>query len=412
MGNFFTKKRVIVISLSMLNVVFMLWLTFFIQSLPYSLPDEYGLVRYSSVLRNVILGLEKKPDTTRFLFINVAWDKVMADYFDPAVPEYPVGVEPITDRKKLIDLLSLLEHRKDYKSVVFDINFKGKTEHDSVLATKINAMPNFLVSYHRDEKDKPDYPDLPIKKKLGLSDLEKVYDEALKFKLFFNDSLKTTPLLMYENVYKKKFTRDKWGHWIDNKPVFNSFILDYRIRNFDYTSGRYTKLHLGEFLSLMTDSLGNVNPTTNPENLDLFKNRIIFVGDFEDRDIHDTIYGKIPGPIILLDAFLALEAGDNIITPQFLLLLSVAFFFISYVTFNYSQIYGNWLKVLTFKKMQNPESFFESLTIYLIYFAIVSITSFFLFNIHIGVLGLAFYLNIAEKVKHIIWNFMKIKTAI
>ncbi|MCU0444243.1 MAG: CHASE2 domain-containing protein [Microscillaceae bacterium] len=384
----------------------MFWLTFFIQSFPYSLPDEYALVRYSSVLRNVILGLETKPDTTRFLFINVAWDKVMADYFDPAVPEYPVGVEPITDRKKLIDLLTLLAHRKDYKSVVFDINFKGKTEYDSVLTTKINAMPNFLVSYHRDEKDKPDYPDLAIKKKLGLSDLEKVYDEALKFKIFYNDSLKSTPLLMYELIYKKKFTHDKWGHWIDGKPVFNSFILDYRIRNFDYTSGKYTKLHLGEFLGLMTDSLGNANPSTNPENLDLFKNRIIFVGDFEDRDIHDTIYGKIPGPLILLDAFLALEAGDNVITLPFLLLLFVSYFFISYVTFYYQQIYGNWLKIITFKKLQNPESFLESLTIFLAYFALVSLTSFFLFNIHIGVLGLAFYLNLAEKAKHIIWNFM------
>lgn len=399
--------------LSLVNGFFMLWLTFFLLSIPNYLPDEILLVQASSVTKNILLGLEKKPDTTRFLFINVAWDKLLVEHVD--ADSVPVGVEPITDRQKLTDLLKVIKHRSDYKFVVFDINFKGPTEHDSLLTAYINSMPNFAVSYHRDDKDKPDYPDMKIKH-LGLSDIEKVYDMAFKFKIFFNDSIKSTPLVMYENITKKKFSKNNWNLglcWLDNKLALNSFILDYRIRDFDYKSGKYSKLHLGEYLALMTDSTGSVNPEANPEFLNLFKNRIVFVGDFEDRDIHETIYGKIPGPLILLDAFLALEAGDNLIRPTFILFLFVCYSFISYVTLAYNQIYGKWMMRLFFKK-EIKETFLESMTVYFLYFVTISIISYFIFELHIGVLILAFYMNIFDKMKRVVINrfFKKAKIAL
>jgi hypothetical protein len=381
----------------------MLWLTFFYLSIPNYLPDEILLVQASSVTKNILLGLEKKPDTTRFLFINVAWDKVMVEHLD--ADSVPVGVEPITDRQKLIDLLTVIKHRSDYKFIVFDINFKGATIHDSLLTAQINSMKNFAVSYHRDEKDKPDYPDLKIKH-LGLSDIEKVYDMAFKFKIFFNDSIKSTPLVMYENITKKKFAKNNWGIglcWLNNNLALNSFILDYRIRDFDYKAGKYSKLHLGEYLALMTDSTGAVNPESNPEFLNLFKDRIVFVGDFEDRDIHETIYGKIPGPLILLDAFLALEAGDNLIRPAYILFLFVCYAFISYVTLAYNHIYGKWLMIVFFKK-KLKETFLESMTVYFLYFVTISIISYFIFELQFGVLVLAFYMNLFVKAKQIIIN--------
>ncbi len=465
--------------LSILHAFFMLWLTFFLLSYPYVLPDEFLLVQATSVTKNLVLNLEEKPDTNRFLFINVAWDKVMANKYDPAIPGYAIGKEPITDRAKLVGLLKLLKRNPEYKFVVLDIFFKGETEHDSSLVALINSMPNILASYHRDAQDRPDLPDLALADEhLGLSEFEEAWGMHLKFKIVHNDTIKSTPLLIYEALYDKKFHEGFWFDYLGNKPVLNSFILDYRIRNFDYLQNRYPKVNLGEWLnpaynilpildedifdeievieetaapasSETEEALNEENLTEGLEELseeellaleadptleettfdslavsaemgeepltnwleeydlqyidesyvdlyvdDLVRDKIIFVGDFEDRDIHETIYGDTPGPIILLDAFLALEAGDNVIRVPFLIYLVFFYALISYFTFSYRTVYGAWLQRLTHRARA---TFLESLTVYLIYFALVSIGSFFLFNIHIGALVLAFYMYLIEK---------------
>lgn len=466
---FFSKNKSVIFFWSFLNALVMLWVTFFMLRIPYVLPDEFMLVQATSVTKNLLLGFEEKPDTNRFLFVNVAWDKVMSNRYDPDIPGYVVGKEPITDRAKLVGLLKLLEKNPNHEFIVLDIFFKGTTEHDEELVRLINKIPRLLVSYHRDQNDKPDPPDLPIKP-LGLSDIETVDDKCLKFKVLHNDSLKSTPLLMYEKIHKQNFYRGIWFYFLGDNPVLNSFILDYRIRNYDYSQKRYASVNLGEWINIAykipqefdwsslasdestegenteeidenaIDSL-EVNPTDtsvvadtevvpSSDSLDtadttqieeemqnfegiydlefldeekakeliypLTKNRIVFVGDFEDRDIHETIYGDTPGPIILLDAFLALESGDNLLRPIFLVLLLFLYTLISYLTFAQRTIYGSILQKLA---NRTKATFFESLTIYLVYFAVISIFSYFFFNIHIGVLILAFYMYFIEKVK-------------
>jgi CHASE2 domain len=404
---------------SMLNAGFMLWLTFWLLSIPQVLPDEYNLVQWTSVIKNLVLGLEDKPDTTRFLFVNVAWDKILVDRFDPQVPNFPVGAEPITDRAKLVALLELLNRNPNHKFIVFDIFFKGaKTEYDSTLTQLINQLPKVLVSYHRDKNDKPDYPDLKIKH-ISLSDIEKVGNKCLKFKILHNDSIKSTPVRIYESIYKKQLKKTAWGLTLNQKPVLNSFILDYRVRKFHYDNSKYPQVHLGEWVNpaYKTISIPGVPTEYNIDSLDteyinhhvygLTKDRIIFVGDFEDRDIHETIYGETPGPIILLDAFLALEAGDNVIRLGFIVMLSLVYFVISYVTFGYAQIYPYWVERWVFRRKNHKESFLENLSIFFFYFVSLSIASYFLFNIHIGVLVLAFYMNVIAKCKDFILKWLK-----
>ncbi len=471
---------------STLNTIVMLGISFFLLSTPYILPDEFALIRYSSITKNLLLDWNEKPDTNRFLFINVAWDRVLVPKPDPDIADHSIGVEPVTDRAKLIGLLHLLKNNPTHQFIVFDIYFKGSTAHDSLLTELLNSTPNLLVSYHRDENDKPEFPDLKIKK-LGLSDIETTDDKCLKFKIFYNDSIKTTPLLLYEQIHKKMFEKKRGLFFLDQKPILNSFILDYKIRNFHYANKIYPKVHLGEWISnafgiyaedafglennpsqnnpkedkatqawldsiqkatqKTTDTLpkksdekkiddqtqawldsiqksnpamvkDDVKPTDfeadfgNLEQLydlayldtsyanafiyPLLKDKIIFVGDFEDRDMHETIYGKTPGPIILLNAFLALEAGDNVIQGWFLVYLFIAFWFISYMNFTYEHVYMEWIGKLTRRKKTTA---IEALTLYLIYFGIVSIVSFFLFNMHVGVLVLAFYIYLIDKIK-------------
>lgn len=402
-------RKTLYLLFSVLNAIVLIWLTFLLLSIPYVLPDEYVLVRTTSAIKNLVLGLEQKPDSNRFLFVNVAWDKMLVEKTEKIVMpgekeadalEIPIGNEPITDRQKLAIFFDLLGKKPNHhKFLVVDVFFKGITEFDSLMLSKLNNLQAFLTSYHRDQNDKPEYPDLKIKY-LGLSDIEKVEDKCLKFKILHNDSIKSTPLLMYEHICREKFSKGRSFDFIGKHPVLRSFILDYRIRNFDYVNtNRYAKVHLGEWLNTcLNDSTGEYSNTK--EFFELTKNRIIFVGDFEDRDIHETIYGDTPGPLILLNAFLALESGDNVITFFFVFFLFVFYFTISYLTVSYNYIYPRWLLRLSPKA--NKEGFFAALSVYIVYFAIISVCSFMIYNIHIGVLILAFYMNFVEKLKRLI----------
>lgn len=384
----------------------MLRLTFFLLSLPQVLADEYLLVQSTSVIKNLILNLEEKPDSNRFLFVNVAWDKALIPKTESIKIEgekegfeVPIGNEPITDRGKLAVLFELLAAKpQNHRFVLLDVYLKGETEHDSVLSHYINQLPNVVVSYHRDGQDKPDKPDLPIQH-IGLSDMETVYGMRMKFKILLNDSLKTTPLIMQEKINKEQFKAGEWFDYLGDKPVLRSFILDYRIRGYDYAqTQRYAKVHLGEWLSTV------YNYDTEAYDLredfyKLVKDRIVVIGDFEDRDIHETIYGDTPGPLVLLNTFLALEQGDNQITIGFLLFLFLSYALVSYYAFSHQSVYRDLLKLVYKKIKKKEDGFFESLSLFIFFFGLISVISFFIFGIHISVLVLAFYMYLLDKIE-------------
>ncbi|TAF66974.1 MAG: CHASE2 domain-containing protein [Cytophagales bacterium] len=401
------KKRLrilTVIGISIANTMVMFWITFFLLSLPYIYGDELLLLRATSVTKNLLLGWEEKPDSSRFLFVDVAWEKELIDKFDENAPEFPIGQEAITNRQSLAAFLDTLSQKPTYKMIILDVNFMGKAASDSLLLVAIKKLPNLIISYHRDEKDSLVYPDLAIpKEKLGLSDIEKTDDVVIKFNLFHNDSIKSTPLLMYEKIYKKQFQKSSFAgiSYLGEQPIFTSFILDYRLRAFDYTyTKKYAKTYLGELLFAPKDFLQT-----------LTKNRIIFIGDFDlnnNNDIHETIYGNTQGPLILLNAFLAVEAGDNQVTWALIGFLFVCFFSISFTTFYTVELYGRWIQHLLnwFSKKKNEDiSLVASLTSFLTIFIIISVFAYFLFGIQIGILALAVYMNLMDKLNKRVKGF-------
>ncbi|EAY30348.1 CHASE2 domain-containing protein [Microscilla marina] len=418
------KKKVLRVSaLSFSNALLMMWLTFTLLSYPYVFFDEFPLIRYSSAVKNLILKWEKPPNPDRFAFINIAWDKALIDKNDSE--GFPIGYQPITDREKLAQFFTILSKKPNYKFMVCDIEFKDSTEYDSTMLAAIKKLPRMAVSYHRDDNDKPVHPDVKIpKSKLSLSDLEKTSQKAVKFKLFHNDSLKSTPLIMYEGIHPgEKFEKNTFYYSLGGRPIFNSFIIDYRIRPYGFSGDaqvndsthnkkgkakakpvQYSKIYLGELLALLeTDDDGNVVSADGVH--EFVKDRIVFIGDFtltNGNDIHETIYGDTQGPLILLNAFLALENRDNQIKAGFVIYLLLAYWFISFITFYYRTIYGKWIQKLTRKS--DAGSFLASMTVFASYFMVISIVSFFLFNIHVGTIILAFYMNLIEKGKNLFNN--------
>ena len=380
----FSKKKTLIWVASLLNALLMAGFTFFWLRQPYWSGDEFALIRYTSIFKRLILPLEDFPPRERFLFVTLSWDKKLIEKSD--ADGFPIGYQPITDRKKLADFFSILAKKPDnHKFVICDVFFKDPSPDDSLLVASINKVPNVLCSYHKGDDDQPEYPALNVPR--GLSDYETAQNGTfVKFKLVQNDTLRSLPLLMYEKIYRKKFKEGLWCDSLGGTPILNAFILDHRIRNFQLqTDTMYSRIYFGEELLMLPEE----------EIYAMTKDRIVIMGDFEDQDIHETVYGDTPGPLILLNAFLAIEAGDNRLSMWFLVFILTGYTLVSFKCFSENDLIERWVE------KWSARSSFLGLALGVVSYALVlivmSVISYFLFNVHLTILLLALYMNFLEK---------------
>lgn len=391
MFNYFkSKRRRLNLIASGIHAIFMIALTLIYLSLPYTIDEENLLIKISSAVKRALIKDEVKPDKERFLFVCVSWDKELVDKVD-TVSGFPVGQIDITDRTKLGKLVQRINSKPDnHKFIIVDVRFHIPSPNDSLLNAELPNLQNGLVSYHKGPDDKPDYP--LFNPPLGLSDMQSQYDDegdemVLKYHLVQGDTLKTTPLLMYEYLYDTKLKRKLFYDELNGKRIFNSYILDYPIRSYDlFQAKTYNYTYLGELLNL-----------PEPFFHEITKDKIIIVGDFENLDIHKTIYGSMPGPLILLNAFLSLENEQNVFSIKFVLFLFIFFTLISYKAINVRDPITVFVEK-KFSKYAFISEFFVDVSFYLVYFTLVALASYYFFNIQITILILSFYLSFLEKV--------------
>lgn len=366
-----------------MNALVLMCLCLWLLSLPITPEDEYQIIRLTSLLKNIGLGYEKKPLQTDFLFVNVAYSKELVPKFDET-EIFPIGNEAITNREKLALLIRNLENIP-YKYLLTDIHFVGKSPNDSILNKELAKSNRIVVSYHYNlESGKYEHPVFDVNK--GLSDytankesIIKQGEGFLKFEMMQNDSVPSLPLVMYQDLTGEGLTEGKLFYELGNRKVLNDFILNFRIRRFDLFESKnpYLLLNIADLLIMNQDVLRQFT-----------EDRIIVIGDFTDRDIHDTIYGKTPGSLILVNAYLALLNRDNEVRLQLFVLLFIIFYGLSLMAFYSQEKSKDWLRGRIGLQSVLLKHFFGFMFYFLI-LVIVSITSFFLYNIHLNVFFLA-----------------------
>jgi hypothetical protein len=267
-----------------LLVLTFLWLN---QSITYK--DELFEIQITSGIRHLLFSMEADSESDDFLFINTAYDRKLIEKYDKGIL---LGNEDITDREKLARFFRILNSTPEScKFVLCDIFFRDPSPDDALLGTEMRKMKNILIPYSKTSSDQWEntiFNDIPK----GIVDYTTGDTKGtfLKFRLTETDRdimHKSIPLLMYEKLYSAEF--GKWGflYVMDGKPSLNAVVPNFRIRNID-DSGYY--MNLGEILK-----------TPEPVMLNLTKNRIIVIGDFGDRDMHETIFGDMPGPLLLVN---------------------------------------------------------------------------------------------------------------
>ncbi len=375
-------RKILLYSAIVIHAIAMIAFTLYLMKLPWLASDEKFLIWSTSALK---FSSREVPPSEDFAFINTSYDLQLIDRFDEY--GFPVGNQVITNRNKLAQLFQVINDGEAQPKYLFcDIHFVDSTEVDSILHREFKKLNNIILSAHLDqfgELEAPIFEEINF----GLSDyvIGSVFDGVYKYQLVYQDSLKLTPLKAYEQL--NQFSSESSGPFvkIGSRWTLNNFIMNYRLlqKDIEDLEAGFNPVSLGELLYLEDRDIQ-----------DFLANKIVFIGDFYENDMHETLFEITSGPLILLNAFLSIKEGDTIINVWFFLLMFIAYLYFSYMVF----VEGDYME----KKISKLAS--ASVTKYLIGFAsylilltLLSILTFFLFNVHINIFFVAITYYVSDK---------------
>lgn len=266
------------------------------------------------------------PDSV--LLIDVSFDQQLV----PTVNDYgdTIGTCCITDRHKLVEFLKIVKKEGGYSKLMVDIRFeKGlETIYDRELTSLLLSTPRLYIPLHR-----------------GLNLLNAQLEEKANFS-DYGYTLFQTSFVKYEYLQENKKSMPlamsglkeiNFGplHFINNKLSYNCIMIPMLINpsSVGNNANEPWCINLGADLLSEPSIIG-----------DLIKNRVVVVGNMQS-DIHQTYAGNIPGCIINLNAYLALEKGLNLFNGWICLLWGIIYFILSWLTIKGKNWY-NYIPIL------------------------------------------------------------------
>lgn len=374
----------------------MVVLTFFWMNQPRTYGDETYFVERLSTFREYVFGKPHQVSSNDYLFIDVSESKAVL----PLTPDSSRNII-ITDRKKLTELFEFLHQNKNkFRFILSDILFDKPSIYDKNLEASIHKLGDKILGVN--QLDGKNIIEPVIKIPHASSSVFVEEQTIIKYPFFLNDTLKTIPAAMYEYFEKTEIKSQKPFVSIKNKgfsvgtPIFDLFISEEELQKNTEKDSAFVKLGLGEIVGLIR-ILKNNEQTSQGFFDQYFKNRIILIGDFEN-DRHSTVYGTMPGTLILLNAFLTFQSENGIISIWLLLFLILGFGLISYTFFidNIIRIKG---VVLMF--VEHNRGFVHFFTYYGLFLTVMMILCYYIFKVHISILFLLVYLKAVD------WIFNK-----
>lgn len=274
-----------------------------------------------------------KPPSTMadsVLLVDVHYDKRLVIERD--ADGCPIGRLPVADHDKLYRLLRYLE-QQDYRYILLDIFFdKAISEpQDSSLYSLIARMPRLGIALPPDSLE---IATEQMKPKAGVATYSTALweNDFVKYRFFSDDSIKSLPLKMYEEMTGRIIEPGRFVATDGNAWVRTSAFLTFELTN-DNDRKRYKHYNLGDIVG---DSLDGVvyEPMLNSEDFPV-SGKYILIGDFKD-DRHNTFRGPMSGTFINFNAYLTLLQGHHRLSFWLLLILGVAFWALAFITIHHS----------------------------------------------------------------------------
>lgn len=372
-----------------LNAGCMLLLALFWLSLPRTFGDEAFFIKWTSIIKKSLLGIDKKPLPNSVLYIDVSGSKATVEIPDPLYEE-PTGYHHavITDRGQLSDFLqAIAQYGSDIPLVIMDISFEDVSPQDSVLQAAIDSFPFPLLGARRLDEQHQLVPSV-LQMQTGVANYLSPDNSFMKYPLFLADTLPSLPLMAWATTEGKKYNHKGLYPRLDGHRSLHKPIIDFKIRPYDLNTG-----NRGDTLGYTLRTMGTLlYEWTFWEEADIkrmLKDKIIIIGDYY-QDKHQTVFGNLPGPLIVHNAYLTLVQGESLIPWKWVLLLYALFWWMSARAFN--EIANRQSD-----KQNNIKSAVGRIIVDSIdetfFLALGTILSYFLFNIHINILILLIYLK-------------------
>lgn len=286
------------------NALVLVLLTLAGNSLPYDLGGEGALMKRLDVARQALgmAGADMGALADRFLAVNVGYDRELV----PAYDEFgiPAGERAVVSRGRLAQLLDSLDGAP-YKCILLDVQFfkSDVTEADSALFAAINRMPRLATAYNPDD----DAVDAIAPDRFAAAEYGITIDENNFVKYTFDRGDMPGMALAAYNIAGGRDVRLSGRCPTDSgRPANGSLCLSlpYRMESGYDAEGEKLYYNLGADLLDVYD---------RGELAALAAGKTVVIGDYVGGDDHDTYAGSMQGPVIIMNAVMALEQGRHLV---------------------------------------------------------------------------------------------------
>ena len=313
----------------------------------HPMAGEYAAQKQISDFRK-FLGLQMGNVPDSILFINVCYDKELVPFEEEGMP---VGETPITDREKLLKLLTAAKEANNYRYIFMDVLFDGRFETpvDSALFETILSMDRIIIPDHKGTT----LADERLYQKAANADYSVTWKQLTfaHYQFLHDDSIPSVALKMYadRNHLEDYGIKPHWGGlWYTDKGRLckNGVTLFINVSVNGSLLDEEGQVRERNYIYLGADLLDMDEVVPIKEQIE---DKILVIGDFKG-DRHTTYLGPQPGSACCINAYLMLMQGKHLVNW-----LNILIMFIVYTTVgtfylrgaSFQTLFANpWLGVL------------------------------------------------------------------
>ena len=302
-------------------------------------------------------GLQRANVPDSLLLINVCYDKALVDYEENGIP---VGKAVITDREKLLKLLTIAKKADNYRYIFLDVHFDESldTPFDSALFHTIVSMDRIVIPSHKKARLK----DSILLDKAANADFTTTW-KVLTFSRyqFLRDEELSVALKMYidrKHLGGKGIEEHLGGLWYtdEGRLCQNAATLLLPVAVYGSLDDQEGQERERNYIYLGADLLEEDYSVEEQ-----IEDKILVIGDFKN-DVHLTYQGSQPGSAICVNAYIALMNGDHIVKWWYVLAMFIIYTIVGIFYLNgrsFSSLFKHpWLGVLM--------SFFSTATLFFV----------------------------------------------
>lgn len=307
-----------------LLALFFLLCSYIFSNSDLAFVDDNNVLKWLKIAQYELLSddeVTEMPDSV--IFVNTCYDNSLIEARDSY--GRPIGTLKITNRKSLVTLLDWLKTHDNYRYVMLDVGITtlDKTEYDDSLYNLIADMPRFAMAK---------LDTLPIDPRIK----DKCYETSYKISAFNSDCVKypafidgkeTLPYRAFTDITGRSISKVgpfyfEGGH-LARRSIYPNYSLVIRKQ---YSNDANSFFDESKFYNIES---GILKSYTIDEAKYLFDDKVIVIGDFDDKDMHPTYVGTLAGPLIQYNVLTSLMHNSHQIPYYLLLFLYVIFFLIS-----------------------------------------------------------------------------------